>query len=71
MPSPSAIITLGYGNGTFNGSPSDVVRFGYGSADVADVPQAERFTITGPTIERFALTGVTQERFAIEGPHKP
>jgi len=31
--SPSAIITLGYGNGTFDGEPSLILSLGYGAGD--------------------------------------
>ena len=30
MASPSSVITMGFGNGTFNGSPSLIVTLGYG-----------------------------------------
>lgn len=44
MGSPSAIITLGFGNGTFAGSPSLIVTLGYGVGEaVAPTASANLF----------------------------
>lgn len=69
MPSPSAIITLGLGNGTFNGSPSDLIRFGFGAAEVAE-KTVRRVAIEGTSLYRMPNEGTSLNRMTIEGPNE-
>lgn len=50
--SPSAIITLGFGNGTFAGTPSLIVTMGYGIGTATNVLTGKWADVTIARIDR-------------------
>lgn len=63
--SPSSIIMLGLGNGTFAGSPSLMITMGYGIGEAASVSYETVYT-TGYTWIDVATSGYTWQEVRIE-----
>jgi hypothetical protein len=65
----SSVTTMGYGNGTFNGSIALVVTLGYGIGAAVVLPayETQRHILYGTSLERHTLHSTSLERHTLSG----